>query len=71
MMKLRIIRWVSRVARVEETKIVSNHGYNTWDVNVIWKVYLKEMKQKIRFSWLRMRSYGDSVQTAMNIWFLY
>jgi len=29
------------------------------------------MEQRIRFSWLRMRSYGGSVQTVMNIWFLY
>jgi hypothetical protein len=46
MTKLRIMRWASRVARVEVTTSVSNRRCNTWDVNVIWKVYLKEMKQK-------------------------
>jgi hypothetical protein len=71
MTKLRTMRWASRVARVEETTSVSNRSYNMRDVSVLWKVYLKEMKQRIRFSWLRMREYGGSVQTLTNIWFLY
>jgi len=51
------MRWASRVVRMEETTSVSNSSYNTWDVSVIWKVCLKEMKKRIRFSWLRMHSY--------------